>query len=64
MENKQHLVYAGNVNLLDKNIHTIKNNRAALLVSTKETVLRVNTGRIKYMCTLKGARTGSLHKEM
>jgi hypothetical protein len=37
MEKKQRLVYAGNVNLLDKNIHSIKKNKAALLVTGKET---------------------------
>jgi len=37
MEKQQRLVYAGNVNLLDKNIHRIKKNKAALLVTSKET---------------------------
>jgi len=39
MEKKQRLVYAGNINLLDKNIQSIKKNKAALLVTSKETCI-------------------------
>jgi hypothetical protein len=64
MEKKQRLVYAPNVNLLDKNIHSIKKNKAALLVTSKDTRIEVNTGSIKYgHVSLKAAKTKSLHKE-
>ena len=41
-------VYADDVNILCRNVHTVKENAEALVVATKETGLRVNADRSKY----------------
>ena len=45
----QLLVYADHVNILGRSIHTIKKNKAALVIASKETELKVNTDKTKYM---------------
>jgi hypothetical protein len=45
----QLLVLADDVNILLGNVQTIENNKAALVVASKETVLEVNADRTKYM---------------
>jgi len=43
------LVYADDVNLLDKNINIIKKNKATLLDTSKEVSLEVNAEKTKHM---------------
>jgi hypothetical protein len=45
----QLLVYADNVNILGRNVHTIKKKTEALVVASKETRLEVNADKTKYM---------------
>jgi len=45
----QLLVYAYNVHLLKENIHTIKKNRKALLVSSREIGLEVNPEKTRHI---------------
>lgn len=45
----QLLVYAYDVHLLNENIHTIKKNRKALLVSSREIDLEVNPEKTRHM---------------
>ena len=45
----QLLVYADDVNILGKSIHTVKENAEALVVATKEIGLEVNAYKTKYM---------------
>jgi uncharacterized protein YbcV (DUF1398 family) len=45
----QVLVYAYNVHLLKENIHTIKKNRKALLVSSREIGLEVNPEKTRHI---------------
>ena len=44
----QLLVYADDVNILGRNVHTVKENAEALVVVTKEIGLRVNADRSRY----------------
>jgi len=45
----QLLVYADNVNMLEGNVHTVKENAEALVVASKESGLEVNADKTKYM---------------
>jgi len=45
----QLLVYANDVNILGGRVHTVKENREALIVVSKEIGLEVNADRTKYM---------------
>ena len=60
----QLLVYA-DVNILGRSVHTIKNNTEALVVSSKETGLKVNADMTKYMVMSrdKKCRTKLQHKD-
>jgi hypothetical protein len=44
----QFLVYADDVNILGRSIHTIKKNTHALVAASKETGLEVNADKTKY----------------
>ena len=45
----QLLVYAADVNILGGSVHTVKKNAEALVIASKETGLKVNADKIKYM---------------
>jgi len=45
----QLLVYADDVNILGGNVHTLKENAEALIVSRKKIGLEVNADKTKYM---------------
>ena len=45
----QLLVYADDVNILVRRVHTIKKNKEASVVISKETGLEVNADKTKYM---------------
>jgi hypothetical protein len=45
----QLLVYADDVNILGRSVHTIMKNAEALVVAGKETELEVNADKTKYM---------------
>jgi hypothetical protein len=44
-----YLVYADDVNILGRSVHTIKKNTETLVVASKETGLEANVGKTKYM---------------
>jgi len=57
----QHLVYADDVNILGGNIHTIKENAKALVVSCKEFGVVTNADKTKYMVRSRDQNAGRCH---
>ena len=57
----QLLVYADDVNILGRNVHTIKENREVLVVAIKETGLQVNADKTKYMVMSRDQNVGRSH---
>jgi hypothetical protein len=57
----QLLVYADDVNLLDRSIHAIKKNTEALVVASKEIGLEVNAEKSKYMVMSRDQNAGQNH---
>ena len=57
----QLLVYADDVNILGGSVHTIKENAEALLVAIKETGLKVNANKTKYMVMSRDQNAGRSH---
>jgi len=57
----QLLVYADDVNMLRGNVHTIKENAEALVVTSKETGLEVNADKTKYMVMSRDQNAGRIH---
>jgi len=57
----QLLVYADNVNILGRSVHTIKETAEALVVASKETGLEVNANKTKYMVTQQDQNAGQSH---
>jgi len=49
VDNTHQLLYANDVNILGRSIHTIKKNTEALVVASKETGLQVNAEKTKYV---------------
>jgi hypothetical protein len=54
----QLLVYADDVNILDGSIHTIRKNKDALLIASKEIGLEVNAEKTKYMVMSRDHNAG------
>ena len=46
---QQRLVYAGDVNMLGRSVHSIKENTETLVVASKEIAVEENAGKTKYM---------------
>jgi len=57
----QLLAYADDVNILGGNIHTIKENAEAFLLSSKETGPEVNAYKTKYMVMSRDQNAGRSH---
>ena len=57
----QLLAYADDVNILEGSVHTVKENAEALVVATKETGLKVNADKTKYMVMSRDQNTGRSH---
>jgi len=57
----QLLVYADDVNILGGRLHTIKKNKEALLVGSKEIGLEVNADKTKYMFMSGDQNAGRSH---
>jgi hypothetical protein len=55
------LVYAGDVNILGGSVHTINKNTEALVVAGKETRLKVNADKAKYMVMSRDQTAGQSH---
>ena len=54
----QLLAYADDVNIMEGSIHTIKENVEALIVTSKEIGLDVNTDKTKYMVMSRDQNEG------
>ena len=54
----QLLVYTDDINILGGSVHTIKKNKEALVVVSKENRLEVNADKIKYMVMTEDQNTG------
>ena len=57
----QLLFYADDVNTLGGSVHTIKENRDAILVADKKTGLEVNVGKTKYRVMYRDQNAGRSH---
>jgi len=57
----QLLVYSDDVNILGGSVHTVKKNREALLVGSKEICLEVNADKAKYMIMSRDQNAGLSH---
>ena len=57
----QLMVYADDADILGRNIHTIKKNREALVVASKEIGLEVNADKTKYMVLSRDPNAGRSH---
>ena len=57
----QLLVYADDVNILGGSVHTVRKNREALLVGSKEIGLEVNADKTKYIFMSRDQNAGLSH---
>jgi len=57
----QLLVYADDVNILGRSVHTIKKNTEPVVVASKEIGLEVNADETKYMVMSRDQNTGRSH---
>jgi len=57
----QFLVYAVDVNILGRSVHTIKENTEVLVVGSKELGLEVNVDKTKYMVMSRDQNAGLSH---
>jgi hypothetical protein len=56
------MAYADHINVLGGSVHTVKENREALVVATKEIGLEVNADKTIYMIMSRDQNTGQRHK--
>ena len=54
----QPFVYADDVNILGGSVHTMKENAEALIVASKETGIKVNADKTKYMIMCQDENAG------
>ena len=57
----QLLVYAEDINILGRSIHTIQKNSGALVVASKENGLEINADKTKYMVMSQDRTAGRSH---
>jgi len=57
----QLLAYAGDVNIPEGSIHTLKENAEALVAATKEIGLEVSADKTKYMVKSRDQNAGRIH---
>jgi hypothetical protein len=57
----QLLAYGDDVNILEGNIHTLKENAEALVAATRETGLEVSADKTKYMAMSRDQNAGRIH---
>jgi len=57
----QLLAYADDVNILGESIHTLKENAEALVAATREIILEVSAGKIKYVVMSRDQNAGRIH---
>jgi len=60
----QLLVYADDINIWGRRLHTIKNNKETLLVGSKETGLEVNAEKTKHVAMSRDQNTRRSHNVM
>ena len=53
--------HANDANILDRNVHTIKKNKEALVIANKEIGLEVNADKTKYMAIPRDQIGGRSH---
>jgi hypothetical protein len=58
----QLLAYAGDVNILGRSIHTLKENAEALVAATRENVLEVSADETKYMVMSRDQNAGRIQR--
>jgi len=57
----QLLVYANDINILGRSVHTIKKNTEAFVVASKQTGIEVNADKTKYMAMSQDQNAGENH---
>ena len=55
------MVYANDINMLGRSVHTIKKNTEALVVASKQTGIGVNARKTKYMAMSQDQNAGQNH---
>jgi hypothetical protein len=58
------LVYADDVNILERNVHAVKKNTEALVAATNEIGLEINAGKTKYTVMSRYQNAGRNHNIM
>jgi hypothetical protein len=55
------LVYADDINIMGRSVHTIKKNIDALVVASKDIRIEVNADKTKYMVMSRDQKAGRSH---